>query len=369
MSKKAQGKQKAPNNDPDQAPAALETVETVETTETTKTTKSSKDNADDIRAACVGKNPPGVYLIAQEPEKSAAKTAGYLQFDTISEFNEFIASEGWSLLLSYRYDKHANTYAFGVEVTEIITELREAIDKKFGMTGNKSTSVQSSIFHRTVTELKDVEWQMIESQPDLPLNYALLDLSSNDRRVMHLNHICAAFKLMLAAGPHRIEVEAVDVPVKHRGYSPESWNRGLVLSKHCCRQAAESRTASSQGAKKRQKGAEQDAVVPPQFLSAEEFATMRENRGPGAGQEDAMDDFYRAAQALEHAHDEDQEYGDPTKADFADADIDSSPEDEAEFVEAFANRSARKANSALDRKSRSRRPLMTKGEAKHFCEQ
>jgi hypothetical protein len=63
-----------------------------------KAAASSKSRSSELRIKCRQKNAPGVRLIANEPEKSAQTVAAYLYFKTVTDFKEFVASNGMCTL-------------------------------------------------------------------------------------------------------------------------------------------------------------------------------------------------------------------------------------------------------------------------------
>ena len=91
MSNKAKGKQPAKDNDPDATPdnAGGEDVSL-----TMGAAAKKKKINDDLVAKCIVSNPPCVRLVAKEPWKSVAVVAGYLDFQTVTDFEDLIESQG-----------------------------------------------------------------------------------------------------------------------------------------------------------------------------------------------------------------------------------------------------------------------------------
>jgi hypothetical protein len=54
----------------------------------------SKTASSYLRVKCIQKNAQGVRIIAENPEKNAQAMAGYLGFDTVTDFKKFITTKG-----------------------------------------------------------------------------------------------------------------------------------------------------------------------------------------------------------------------------------------------------------------------------------
>lgn len=270
-------------------------------------------------------------------------------------------------LLSYRYDNHANYGAYTLEVETIIAELNSGYAVNFNIVGVKTKcNIINKTFHSTLASMKDSEWQVINSDQSIPLNFKAAGLRANDIRIAYLNSICAALRLIHAAGDY-ISADDPEVAGKVRGYTPENWNRALCLSKFCIRESGASRTKEA-GKKGRATAAAKDAPVEIEFLTDEDFATMRDAPADGEVSQADQYNFFAARQALEEAFvdNNDDNVDDLTQC--TAEDLKGVDEHATELSKVFTTRLPASVNASVSRKVRSQRPIITKQETLAFCQ-
>jgi hypothetical protein len=253
------------------------------------------------------------------------------------------------------------------EVEAIVTELNNAITANFNVVGAKACLIINRTFHSTLRDMKDAEWTIIAAPGTIPLNFKAAGLKGNDPRLMYLNYTCAVLRLMAEAGDH-IPDDDPEVAGKFRGYTPENWNRGLLFTKFCLREAGLSRTKTV-GTKSRSTSSAKDTIADLEFLTDEDFATMLEDPVEGADNDENQYNFFNARQALEDAI-QDDESGDevadikfPKMDDLKDLDA-----HDAELAKVFTTRLPAAVNASLSRQVRSQRQLISKQETFAFCQ-
>jgi hypothetical protein len=245
-----------------------------------------------------------------------------------------------------------------IEVEAIVTELNNGTAANFNVVGAKACLIINKTFHSTLKDMKDAEWTIIASPGTIPLDFKPAGLKANDPRLMYLNYICAVFQLMVQAGDH-IPDDDPEVAGKFRGYTPENWNRGLILAKFCIRESGTSRMKTA--AKSRSTTSAKDAVADLEFLTDEDFATMLEGPVKGAENDENRYNFFNACQMLEDAIQDDESENEasqisfPTVKDLTDLDA-----HDADLAKVFTTRLPAAVNASLSRQVRSQRHLLSK---------
>lgn len=329
-------------------------------------TSASKAVATELRIECRRKNAPGVRLIANTPEKNAQIVAAYLQFDSVSELKAFIATEGmWTPCRTSTIS--ILILVCTTEVEAIVTELNNGITANFNVVGAKACLIINKTFHSTLRAMKDAEWTIIVSPGTIPLNFKPVGLKANDPRLMYLNYTCAVLRLMAEAGDH-IPDDDPEVAGTFRGYTPENWNRGLILAKFCIRESGASRMKTA--TKSRSTSSAKDTIADLEFLTDEDFATMLEDPVEGADNDENRYNFFNARQALEDAIEDDESEDEaapevrcPKVKDLKDLDA-----HDADLAKVFTTRLPAAVNASLSRQVRSQRQLISKQETFAFCQ-
>jgi hypothetical protein len=252
-----------------------------------------------------------------------------------------------------------------IEIVVIIQELRAGIKSNFNMVVERTPPVIGKTFHNTVKDLKDAEWAIILSGDPIPLDFKETGLKPSDSRIMFLNWISAVIRLMVAADEHMPDNDPVFSGTL-RGYTPENWNRGLVLAKYLIRESGESRTKPAASGKSRALSAANDQIADLEFLTDEDFKTILDN--PTGDDEDVDEhNFFNCARRLEEAIEEDEDSG-TELPDVTLETLQGSDAHDAELAKVFTIRLPAAVNSSLSRKVRSKRALLTKKETLAFCQ-
>ena len=247
-----------------------------------------------------------------------------------------------------------------IEVNAIVTELNNSIAANFNIVDAKSRLIINKIFHSTLRDMKDAEWAIILSPGTVPLDFKPAGLKANDPRLTYLNYTCAVLRLMVEAGDHILDDDP-EVAGKFRGYTPENWNRGLILAKFCVRESGASRAKSA--TKSRSTSSTKDTIANLEFLTDEDFTTMFEDPAEGTDSDENQYSFFHARQALEDAIEDDTNEFSVTMEDLMDVDA-----HDTDFAKVFIARLQAVVNASLSRRVRSQRQLISKQEVFAFCQ-